>query len=37
MGMVTIITGFQLEDPSTFSVPMQVSSSCLAELSHSAS
>lgn len=36
-GMVTIITGFQLEDLSLFSVPMQVSSSCLAALSHSAS
>ncbi|XP_026719861.1 protein SMG5-like [Athene cunicularia] len=35
-GMVTIITGFQLEDPSTFSAPMQVGSSSAA-LSLSAS
>lgn len=33
-GMVTIITGFQLEDPSAFSAPMQVRCSCLAGRPH---
>lgn len=33
-GMVTIITGFQLEDPSVFSAPMQVCCSWLAGRSH---